>query len=132
MAKRTTEETIAHTVNVKGIKADRSGINNARNARAIVASEVIGINQTLRIHGSEAVFNLRNNHHIVVLSRTARKGRPSADAQQHGSGASTVITFARVLSGGKVSKVAAVSTLAELCNKGARYIGTRANLYGNG
>jgi hypothetical protein len=31
--------------------------------------------------------------------------------------------------GGKVSKVQKVSTLAEFCNKGAKYIGTVANLY---
>lgn len=132
MAKRTTEETIAHTVNVKGIKSDRSGINNTRSARAVIASEVFGVSQTLRAHGPNAVFTLRNGDNVVVLSRTARKGRPTLDAKQVGVGSSTVVTFARVLSGGKVSKVAAVSTLAELCNKGAKYIGTRANLYGNG
>lgn len=129
MAKRTTEETIAHTVNVKGIKSDRSGINNTRSARAVIASEVFGVSQTLRAHGPNAVFTLRNGDNVVVLSRTARKGRPTLDAKQVGVGSSTVVTFARVLSGGKVSKVAAVSTLAELCNKGAKYIGTVANLY---
>jgi hypothetical protein len=130
MAKRTTEETIAHTVKVKGIVADRSGINNTRGARAIIASEVFGVSQTLRNHGAAAVFALRNGDNVVVLSRVARKGRPRW--RQVGHGSSTVITFARVLSGGKVSKVVKASTLAELCNKGARYIGTRANLYGNG
>lgn len=130
--KRTTEETIAHTVNVKGIKSDRSGINNTRSARAVIASEVFGVSQTLRAHGPNAVFTLRNGDNVVVLSRTARKGRPTLDAKQVGVGSSTVVTFARVLAGGKVSKVVKVSTLAELCNKGARYIGTRANLYGNG
>ncbi len=131
--KRTTEETIAHTVNVKGIKSDRSGINNTRNARAIVAAEVFGVSQTLRNHGSNAVFTLRNGDNVVVLTRTARKGRPTLDAKQVGHGSSTVITFARVGGhGGKVSKVQKVCTLAEFCNKGARYIGTRANLYGNG
>lgn len=129
MAKRTTEETIAHTVNVKGIKSDCSGINNTRSARAVIASEVFGVSQTLRAHGPNAVFTLRNGDNVVVLSRTARKGRPTLDAKQVGVGSSTVVTFARVLSGGKVSKVAAVSTLAELCNKGAKYIGTVANLY---
>lgn len=133
MAKRTTEETIAHTVNVKGIKADRSGINNTRNARAVIASEVFGVYQTLRNHGAAAVFALRNGENVVVLSRAARKGRPTRDAKQVGVGSSTVVTFARVGGhGGKVSKVVKVCTLAELCNKGAKYIGTRANLYGNG
>ncbi len=131
--KRTTEETIAHTVKVKGIKSDRSGINNSGNARAIIASEVFGVYQTIRRHGSRAVFSLRNGDNVAVLSITGRRGSPGRDAQQHGFGSSTVITFARVGGhGGKVSKVVKVSTLAELCNKGARYIGTRANLYGNG
>lgn len=130
MAKRTTEETIAHTVNVKGIKSDRSGINNTRSARAVIASEVFGVSQTLRAHGPNAVFTLRNGDNVVVLSRVARKGRPTLDARQHGHGCSTVVTFARVGGrGGKVSKVSKVCTLAEFCNKGAKYIGTVANLY---
>jgi hypothetical protein len=128
--KRTTEETIAHTVKVKGIKSDRSGINNTRAARAIITSEVCGVSQTLRNHGAKAVFTLRNGDNVVVLSRVSRKGRPTVDAKQHGFGSSTVVTFARVLGrGGKVSKVSKVCTLAEFCNKGAKYIGTVANLY---
>lgn len=133
MAKHTTEKTITHTVKVKGIVADRSGINNTSGARAIIASEVFGVSQTLRAHGAAAVFALRNGDNVVVLSRIARKGRPTRDAKQVGHGSSTVVTYARVGgNGGKVSKVHKVSTLAEFCNKGARYIGTRANLYGNG
>jgi len=133
MAKRTAEQIIAHTVNVKGIRADRTSINNTRAARSVIASEVFGVSQTLRNHGSAAVFTLRNGDNVVVLSRVARKGRPTLDARQHGHGCSTVVTFARVGGhGGKVSKVVKVCTLAELCNKGAKYIGTRGNLYGNG
>lgn len=133
MRKRfTAEETIAH-IKVKGIRPDRSGINNRRDARAVVASEVFSVSQTLRNHGADAVFTLRNGDNVVVLHRVATRGRPTLDAKQVGHGSSTIVTFARVGGhGGKVSKVVKVCTLAELCNKGARYIGTRANLYGNG
>lgn len=78
------------------------------------------------------MFSLRNNHHIAVVSVSANRGRPSADAMQHGFGSSTVVVFSRVLAGGKVSKVQNTTTLAELCNMGAKYIGTRSWLYGNG